>query len=423
MNACSPPSPRRPRSGTIYLVVLGASLIVGALAYGGIVVTRHRQRVAAETTDAAEARRNAESGIDLARLWIRQDSNWRATRPQGAWVTDFPLASGTVTIEATDPTDANFANRPHDSVVLKATGKKGSAKHVVQVTLNAVPDPLPCLSFALQTGGQLWIKALKTATMAPSASASANGDFFNEGTLAGNVQSQGCSAIGTITGTSNFNAGTKVLPAETVADNYAALGTVIAPGALIDKKVLAAGKNPWGALNADGVYVVQPASGDLTIRNSRLYGTLVVICPAGGKVIIDTKILMQPYRSDYPVLIVKGDAEFKFVASLNSFSELGISTNLNPAGAPYNGVTDSDVSDQYPSEIQGLVHVTGKVRVTGTSRIRGELLVGSTDLLSTSIEETMDIQYTPSLITNPPQWYTIDVKMMPQTGSWKQLTN
>ena len=79
----APPEPR-PRRGSVFLVVLGVSLIVAALAYGGILVTRARQRTAAETADAAQARQNAETGIDLARLWIRQDANWRLNRSPGS---------------------------------------------------------------------------------------------------------------------------------------------------------------------------------------------------------------------------------------------------------------------------------------------------------------------------------------------------
>jgi hypothetical protein len=336
------------------------------------------------------------------------------------WASDVATPTGTFTIEATDPVDGNLANRPHDSLVLKSTGRKGDAVHVTEVTLAATPDPLPALAYAVHTDGEIYILGSKTFST-PSATASANGNFRNLGTLSGSVQSQGCSDVGTITGTSDFSAGTKALPAATVVDNYIALGTVIAPGATIDRKVLAAGKNPWGATNADGVYVVYPAA-DLTIRNSRIHGTLVVVCGTGYKVRIEQKVIMHPYRSDYPSLIVQGDAEFAFSASASSLTELGIATNLNPAGAPYNGVTDGDMGDSYPSEIQGLVHVTGKAKFNGTSRIRGVLLVGSSAAESVAVEQSADVQYTPTLLTSPPQWYTVDVKMIPTLGTWKQLS-
>jgi hypothetical protein len=159
----------------------------------------------------------------------------------------------------------------------------------------------------------------------------------------------------------------------------------------------------------------------MTIRNTRLNGTLVILCP-GKKVTIDNQVLLQPSRSDYPVLIVQGDLVLQYTTTGTPLSEAARGYNYNPPGAPYQGIADTDQADQYPSEIQGLVHVTGTLDVKHDGLVRGAVIGESTALTDAArYEENNTMVYTPSLFTNPPQGYTTGVKMQPQSGSWKQV--
>jgi len=151
----------------------------------------------------------------------------------------------------------------------------------------------------------------------------------------------------------------------------------------------------------------------------RISGTLIVVCP-GKTVTIDQGVLIQPARSDYPALIVDGNLVLQS-DSTSTLSEGSSSTNYNPAGAPYQGVADSDTSDTYPCEIGGLVHVTGTVTLDQRSLIRGMLICESGALLdAVTVKGDATIVYTPSLATSPPMGYTKSVTMVMEPGSYKQ---
>ena len=411
------PSPRR---GSAYLAVLAVTVIVATMGLGALLAIRAQARSAAALADAAEARQYALNAIELGRLWIRKDAQWRTNRTSGAWITQQAFGDGTFSLEVTDPVDGNLANRPHDPVVFKATGIKGQARQMIQVTLSANPVPLPALQYALHTGGELHVKSAKTLT-ATSATVSTNGALKNEGTVAGNVEAASASQTGTVTGSLILGAATKTFPDSSVRDLYANLGTLIAPGNTIEKQVLSPGRNPWGTTNPDGVYVIRTNS-DLTIKNTRIYGTLVVICP-GNTVTFTGAVLIQPVRTDYPTLIVHGNANFLYSSDGATLSEPTTGVNFNPSDTPYEDQSDADTADVYPSEIQGLVHVTGTTTIKNTALIRGLLLCESSLSSDAVVSEDCQIVYDSSLYSSPPQGYTTEVKMIPQSGSWKQMVD
>jgi hypothetical protein len=97
--------------------------------------------------------------------------------------------------------------------------------------------------------------------------------------------------------------------------------------------------------------------------------------------------------------------------------------NFNPAGAAYNGVTDTDMTDSYPSEVQGLVYATGTITWLQPSTVRGALIAAST-----ANSEAISVQATPatvvwdgSLYTSPPQWFTSQVQMVVTPNSYTQV--
>jgi Tfp pilus assembly protein PilX len=412
---------RTRRRGAAYLVVLGAALIIGALGYSAILVTRARARMAQTTADAAQARQIARDAIELGKLWISQDPNWRTNRTPGVWASNMVLGGGTFTLEATDPVDGTLSGWPHDPLVLQVTAVKGNARHVVQVTLEADPVPMPALQYAIHTAGQVHIHGGKNIDTGGGI-LSTNGSLRNDGTVTGSIDVGSVSPLGTVTGAKVIGSPAKPLPATTIIDTYAALGTQINPGSTMDKVVLGPGRNPYGTPDAKGLYVVRP-TGDFTVKNTRVLGTLVIILPPGKKVTLDNTILIQPTRSDMPALLVKGEAKIHHTAGLLALQELTLGMNLNPVGAPYNGISDSDVLDSYPSEIQGLVHVTAQAALHQTATIRGTLISNSTGNDSVDVNDFPSVLFQPGIYANPPMFYTTRVDMPVQRGSWRQLAN
>ena len=168
--------------------------------------------------------------------------------------------------------------------------------------------------------------------------------------------------------------------------------------------------------------VISPA-GDLTVKNLRLHGTLVVLLAAGKSVILDNEMLMEPFRANYPVLIVSGDMQVKINAT-NPLSESALSLNFNPAGSPYQGAADADTTDVYPCLIKGLVHVTGAIAATsGSPLVNGVMISGSaaaTDAVDINAS-VVQIVYDPSIYASPPMGYTENNRMVVVPGSYKQV--
>lgn len=413
-------NPRRFRSprrrGGIYIAVLGSSMILTIVGLTGLAAVRI-QRVATEAAaGVVEARACADAGVELAMTYLAADPDWRTNRPNGVWVQDLAIGSGMVTVEGIDPDDGSLADSDTDRLLLRSTGVLGEARHIIEVTLLADPEPLDALRTALHTGGQLSVQS-GAKLLAGGGVVSTNGSLRNAGMIDGSVEAQSATSVGTVTGSVTLAAPAKAMPGSDVVARYAALGTEISPGGSIDRRVLTAGRNPWGSPNAAGVYVIR-TSGDLRIRDTRIHGTLVVICP-GGTVTVENAALLHPHREDYPALIVDGNLELVMDDAVLSESSAG--TNFNPSDAAYEGATDGDQADTYPSEVRGLVHVLGTLVLSDTATVRGTILVESAAISNAvDCQDTPTLAYEPELYESPPMGYASSVPMRVEPGSWRR---
>jgi hypothetical protein len=88
-------------------------------------------------------------------------------------------------------------------------------------------------------------------------------------------------------------------------------------------------------------------------------------------------------------------------------NESEYTTNFNPTGMPYDfnnasaTATDNSLNDAYPSEIHGLVLVSGSLTFENSPRLRGQLITGG------GLSGTPNLNYHPaSMINPPPSFYT-----------------
>jgi len=409
---------RNPKSeGSIYVHVLTSSLLLAIIGLGSIYANRVQVRLCRLIRDAAVARTCAASAIELGLLHVKLDSNWRTAWPNGTWMQDKPLGAGTFTLQGTDPQDNDLADSPYDALVLTGIGAKGVARHKTQVVLVPAIKPLESLQSCLHGSGALQITGGKQITVV-GAPVSTNGQLDNNGTIDGNVEAQSVVHTGTITGTPTVPGPVKRMPDADVISKYAAKATVIASRATIEKVVLAPGYNPYGTADPNGLYVINTGNANLTIRDCRIYGTLVVQVGT-GTVTVDNAVCWQTYRSDFPALLVVGNAVLRCTSGTTLLSEATLKMNFNPSGAPYEGVTDADKTDTYPNEIRGLVHIEGSLRLQQTARIVGAVICNG----SVSCEEANTITYNASLYACPPKWYTYVDGMKLSPRSWKQIVN
>ncbi len=404
-------------AGSIYVHVLVSSLLVTIIGLGALTAVRIEMRSARLTRNYAEARVCAISALELGLLHVRQDPSWRTTWSSGTWLDDKPLGGGRFTLLGIDPQDNLLDDSESDPLVLTGTGTRGIARHTAQVTLVPVISPLEALNTCLHASGLVQVKAGKQI-IAVGAPVSTNGQLDNDGTIDGNAEAQSVDHTGTITGTLTVPAPSKRMPDATVISEYISKATAVPYTGTIDKAVLTAGCNPWGPTDPNGLYVLDTGGNDLIIKNSRIHGTLVV--KTGSKTLtLDNAVFCQSYRSEFPVLLVQGNLIIKCSSADTVLSESVNSTNYNPLGAPYEGIADGDMLDQYPNEIRGLVHVEGTLRLQQTARIAGAVICNGTAYG----EETNTIIHNAGLYACPPNGYTYVSGMKISPHSWKQVVD
>ena len=405
------------RAGSVYLHVLASSLLITIVGLASVLAARIQLRSSRLTRDCCEARACAVSALELGIFYVTQDPNWRTTRPNGTWVLDEPLGAGRFTLEGIDPGDGVLSDSKYEPLVLTGRGRKGLAEHQAEVTMVPIIEPLDALNTCLHASGLIHVFAGKQI-VAIEAPVSTNGQLDNDGVLDGDAEAQTADHIGTITGTLTVPAPGKRMPDAAVIAAYISRATAVPYVTTIDRAVLAPGCNPWGPTDPNGLYYIDTSGADLDIINSRIHGTLIVKT-GGGTLTMDDVVFLQNYRADFPVLLVDGNVVVRYQSLGATLSEAVTGANYTPTGAPYEGVTDADLLDEYPGEIRGLVHIKGSLSLQGSARIRGVVICDG----PVYGEGANTIVHNAGLYTSPPDGYTYVDGMRLAPRSWRQVVD
>lgn len=427
------------RRGAAYLSVLGMTLVTAVISLGALHAVRAQSQSSDSVGDMAEARLYALSAVEWGRREIAASTSWRTDHTNGVWLNQAAIGNtsgtakthGKFSLSVVNPNGA--LNRfDADPVVLTATGYKGDAVQTFQVTLTPKINPLNCLTAALTSGGNI---TFGTADVNPTGHLIASNGSITAGFLIfGADIYPNVEAVGSISGftyhgsvSGQSSNATRDLPASTAFDYYNANGTSISITSIplvvtmrtISRALLSPASNPFGAqTNAQGIYVIDCQGQSVTITNSRIVGTLVLL-NAGVGATVDGSVVWSAAVSNYPCLMVQGSLTLK--SQQSSLSESGgTNVNFNPAGTPYpysTGVTDSDTSDSYTSAIDGLVYVSSNLTIENHPTV-SNLVVGGT----TTFFNDLTLNYNAGYFTNPPPgFYKVDMLVTP--GTWKQIVS
>ncbi len=403
---------------------MGTAMVVMIIGLSALMAVRIERRGAEGSNDLAAARFYAQSAIEIGFAHINEDPNWRTTYANGVWKADQPIGTGTYTLQGIDPIDGDLSNNETDPLVLTGTGVSGQATHKMQVGLQAQIPGLSCLEVALHAG--VGIQCEDSSTLQSNQIISANDWFENLGSNV-NVYAD-VEAVNSIKGAGGIFHGStttgitpRSMPDSTVFDYYVANGTAIPyssiPSGQMEKVVLSPTNNPYGAgLNAEGIYVVNCAGNDLTIKDCRIEGTLVLMNL--GNFWIQSAVHIAPAVVNYPSLMIQGSPLILIELSPSPLSEAAISTNLNPPSAPYQGVWDTDAVDSYPTRIEGLVYVSQDATLD-TSTFEGVVVVGN----KITTRDSPTFNYRDTFLNNPPPGFEGPLRMVTTPGSWKRAVD
>ncbi len=155
--------PRR-RGATLVLVLIAVA-IAATLALTFASAQSTSIGIAANVQDYTKARHVAESGLEVALKYVRANSDWRTTKSNGTWVTNYPFGPGTFTIRGEDGVDTNgdgtpdgdgdLADDPNDLLTLTVTGRVGGTAHIARLVLTPTPTHTPLLIYGLASDNQL----------------------------------------------------------------------------------------------------------------------------------------------------------------------------------------------------------------------------------------------------------------------------
>jgi hypothetical protein len=414
----------RPRHGTVYVLVLGISMMVLTLSLGAVALVRIQMQNCRDDADASDAMAYAQSAIEIGRQIIACDPDWRTHQSNGTWIDKSAIGTGSFSLNVVNP-NGTLDNSISDPVILTGTGAKSEARHVVQVMLNATPQPYTCLQAALFAGQNITVSSAvvqHVGILGTNRHVSATSSF-----IVGVVE-----AAGTISGGSFVGERTAGVPLRSMPDpiavfsHYVTNGTPISINivpkfngiATIDRRLFSPTNNPFvsGATNPQGIYCIDCGGAQIIIQNSRIVGTLVLL-NTGLNSIMQGAMVASPAVSNYPTLIVRGDFRISTSGTLNETGTPNV--NFNPLGTPYQGVANSTTTDSYSSKIQGLYFVSGSLTLSNNPVVSGGIVCGGT----LTINGSLTLSYDDTFLNNPPPGFYLPPIMTPVSGTWTRVIN
>ena len=118
-------NPRRRRSGSVYILILGTSVILAVIGLSAAMVSRVQTRSVQAEGDWAEAQTLAVSASEGALAEIAAHSDWR-TRYSGTTRT-VSFGRGTMRWSLKDEKDGDLGNNPNDPFLIVARGQVNRA--------------------------------------------------------------------------------------------------------------------------------------------------------------------------------------------------------------------------------------------------------------------------------------------------------
>ena len=178
---------------------------------------------------------------------------------------------------------------------------------------------------------------------------------------------------------------------------------------VVHGQLLSPQNNPFtGVANGAGIYVLSCGGNKIHIRNTRILGTLVVVNPGAGSKIEGsvcwepTVVLStNPNVPNLPALVTDGPLEVALETTALSESATGV--NFNPAGSPYDGVTDVDLQDTYPSQISGVVFSVGDFTLSKYTTINGTVVGMNRVIVNGTAPATSGVT-----VTHQPLYYYVN---------------
>lgn len=145
------------RSGSVYVMAMGTSLIVACLAIVGLQAVRVQRRSNEALLQTVNAAGLAQCGIEFAQHAIQTNPNWRTQFVHGVPVTR-NTTGGRFSVTLTDPDDGSIANQNTDPVIISSTGLFGGSTQKLSAYLEPQNHLLPACRSSLYAASNIVLK-------------------------------------------------------------------------------------------------------------------------------------------------------------------------------------------------------------------------------------------------------------------------
>ncbi len=355
------------RSGAVYLAVLMSSLIVASLALAAVTAAHYFARDLNDEGDFRRAQIAADAALEWAIADLNATPSWRTVRTNNVDAPPQSLGNVTIRYRLIDA-DGDLADDSLDACDVIVTASAGAASCSWRAAIEAAGPPLNCLDYALAAKDSIEPQAFamwcSDGLIGTGQSVTVNA----AGSLTADCH-YGGSVSGVVYGTLSPLPASLEVPPASIIDEYAQRGLAISAAQLpmtfgtlvIDRKLLSSQTNTIsGTVSPSGIYVIDCENNPISISNSRLACTLV-LKNVGANSSVSQSVHWEAAKVNYPVLLVDGD--FDFAMTKQGLRESTVGINLNPAGTPFRGMEDSSMTTVYPSQIRGLVYVSGRINL------------------------------------------------------------
>ncbi|MFA6047054.1 MAG: hypothetical protein WC718_18885 [Phycisphaerales bacterium] len=367
---------RQHHRGSVYLLVIATGVALTSLGIAGLMLVRAQRAATARSDGAQRARIASQSALEVGVSVVAADlsgASWRTGSPSSVLFSAMTIGDATCSATVSNPSGGNLSDSNAGPFRVTATANVAGARQSVAAEFVPSATAYPVMQRAIWSAGTMNLMG----TLYADASVGSNTSVVASGATVYPAVA-GPSVTGSTYKSTTTIIAAQTMPDPSVIDMWAANATPIAYASLsngtMQDIVLSGGNNPYSSsVNSAGLYVIDCGGQKITIQNCRINATLIILNPKSDSQITKS-VLMEPYYRNYPVLLVKG--VMTIAMDSTDLSESAEQTNFNPSTAPYRGVSDSDQTDTYPSQIYGLTYVSGDLTIQTNSTFEGLVLVG-----------------------------------------------
>lgn len=362
---------KRARRGYVYIAVLFTTLIVMATVTAALSISTSRLRGEIDRDSQGEALRFAEAEMHRLAALMQSSSSWRTDHINGvftAWrsfTVNGVNATGNsqVRFRLVDP-DGDLNDDHRDSVELTVHARAGNSQTALSIELEPDPQPLSLLNYSVTAADDI---QLESATLSCELPVQVFDDCKTN--TWGILTTPRIEITGYVQPTFRGDQSTAAitLPALSVVDAYVDQGTEISAasipaggaGLLIQDIVLSPASNPFGSVDAGGVYWIDANGAAVEIANSRLDATVAI---KNASLVRITGGVTWSFPQNAEVILAT-DAAIEFTGMEKTLDEATRGINFNPATTPYRSMSNANATDQYPTEFRGVIHTIGDIRI------------------------------------------------------------